>query len=100
MEKETRGFILDIIKQVFSFIAFIAFLAFLHYAVCSGKANAEIKPQYGNWICWYNSVYDDSCGTFGYSKQKKVAKKVAEEKCANHCESACKLEYCEIIKKD
>lgn len=58
------------------------------------------KPTYGDYICWHTSVKDELCGTYGYSKSRKVARKVSEELCAQECDAKCRLEYCEKIKKN
>lgn len=91
MNKDTK----DIIEQVIGLIAFTLILAFIYFAVCCNQAKADVPKR---WICWVNSVKDSSCGTYGWSGDKKVAADVTMKKCEKHCEDSCKLDYCELEK--
>lgn len=47
------------------------------------------------WICWYTDTSDPSCGTYGLSKNKDIAKSAALGLCERHCNHTCTLDYCE-----
>lgn len=85
----------EIISEILQLIGFVVFLVFLYFAVCPAMVHGENKKK---WVCWVNSVKDNSCGTYGWSNSKSIAIDVAQKKCEDHCESECKLEYCERIK--
>jgi hypothetical protein len=91
---------MKIFYAILQFCGFIALLIFLYFTVCNPSAHAyvEDKPIKGQWICWANSAKDSTCGTYGWDKYKKWAFKAAIDKCERHCNSQCKLEYCERAK--
>jgi hypothetical protein len=65
-------------------------------------ANSTEKPKFGDWVCWANvkeETYKE-CGTYAYSKNKEYSKKLAIDKCKEHCQRECYIEYCEKLKKE
>ena len=55
-------------------------------------------PNKGDNLCWFSSVKDVSCGTYGWSKRKDLAMKASKGKCEDYCEAKCELDYCEMVK--
>lgn len=51
-------------------------------------------PKVNEWVCFVNDVKDQSCGSIGYSLNKKVAIGKAFDLCQDECGNECKLEYC------
>lgn len=95
-EMSENGF--KIVERVLEILVLIIVLTFIYFAACRpAHANSNNKHR-GDWICFVNSVNDESCGTIGWHKDKNLAFEAALNKCEDHCESNCKLEYCEKIK--
>ena len=58
----------------------------------------DYDPKKGDWICWYKSIgQEELCGTFGYSKNKKIAQEKGLGLCESYCTSKCELEYCDKL---
>ena len=58
------------------------------------------QPEWtGYWVCWYKSQAP-VCGSYGWSKSRSYARKLALEKCWEACweHRPCQYEYCERMK--
>lgn len=51
------------------------------------------------WVCWYNQVNNNECGSYGWDKNKKSAEMAAENICEQECRNVCYKVYCEKINK-
>ena len=88
------------LRMILSIIFWLSLLAFIYFAFCNNPAHAismKTKPQNGDYVCWYSSVKDNSCGTFGYDRNKKLAMNAGESLCLSQCDKTCQLEYCEKL---
>ena len=80
-----------------SLVAFILLMCF------ASQAEDTFRDiQYGDHLCWAKAQDQTTaqCGTFAYSKSKKVALKMAMKKCQEECQQDCVLDYCEVVKKE
>lgn len=80
------------------FVVVVYLILGLVFISLADAANKKRKgPQWGDTICWYNSIKKPTCGTVGWSKIPEYARTLAKNKCTVHCLTPCKLVYCEKI---
>lgn len=83
-------------SKLFKILIVVGILIALYFINKAAAHASQEKPQYGDYVCWYSST-KDTCGTYGWHKDKKVAEKAALDLCLKACDESCALDYCERL---